>query len=127
MKKAAVAIALIALAQSAAYLVRSEPSTPDGIGSLIAAYKSVAPLLPVDGVVGFVDTSPNVDVNTVNYYVAQQALAPRVLSREIGAEAEFVITTTAAPQDVTTPPALDGFTLVGAGEGNVRVFRRRGP
>ncbi len=112
---------LIALAQSAAYLVTAGPSPPDGIGSFIAAYHSVERFLPPDGVVGFVETSANVEFNAITYYVAQQALAPRVLSRETGATAEFVVTTPGAA-DVDRIPALAGRRLVGTGDSDVRVF-----
>jgi hypothetical protein len=120
-------LVLIALAQSAAYLVTAGPSPPDGIGSLIAAYDSVERLLPPDGVVGFAETSADVEFNTITYYVAQQALAPRVLSREAAADAEFVVSTPGAPADAGKLPALAGCRLVGTGVGDVRVFRRGPP
>ena len=117
-------LVLIALAQGATYLVTAGPSPPDGIGSFLAAYRSVERFLPPDGVVGFVETSADVEFNTITYYVAQQALAPRVLSRQAGATAEFVVTTLGTPADGGGSPALAGCTLVGTGDGGVRVFRR---
>jgi hypothetical protein len=78
-------------------------------------------------VVGFLETSPDDEFNTITYYVAQQALAPRVLSRQAAANAEFVVTTPGAPADVAASPALAGCRLVGTGDGDVRVFRRGPP
>lgn len=127
MKKFCAALALIALLQSAAYLVRSGPPKPDGIGPILDAYRSVRPLLPPHGVVGFVDTAPTAEFNAINYYLAQQALAPRVVSLETGTEAAVVITATGAPESVIDLPALKDFQLVGTAGGYVRVLRRKEP
>jgi hypothetical protein len=119
-----VVLALAALAQSVSSVVRRPPTPPDHIGSILAAYESIAPLLPPDGLIRFVDTSPDVDFNTVNYYVAQQALAPRVVSRESHVESDFFITTTGSPADAGGAAPVAGLALVGTGASDVRVFRR---
>jgi hypothetical protein len=118
------ALASIALLQSAAYLVRTGLPKQDGIGPILDAYRSVAPLLPPHGVVGFVDTAPDAEFNAINYYLAQQALAPRVVSLEIGTGAAVVITTTGAPDSVMDLPALKDFRLTGTGAGFIRVLRK---
>lgn len=117
-------LALIALLQSAMYLARLGPPRQDGIGPILDAYRSVAPLLPPHGVVGFIGTAPDAEFNTLAYYLAQQALAPRVVSLEVGTGAAVVITTTGAPDSVTELPALKGFRLAGTGAGYVRVLRK---
>lgn len=121
------ALAFVALLQSAGYLVRTGSPKQDGIGPILAAYHSVAPLLPPHGLVGFIDTAPDAEFNTVNYYLAQQALAPRVVSREIGAGTAVVITATGAPESVTDLPALKGYRLTGTGGGYIRVLRKEQP
>jgi hypothetical protein len=120
-------LAFIALLQSAASVVRCGPPKRDGIGPILAAYRSVAPLLPPHDVVGFVETAPDAEFNTINYYLAQHALAPRVVSREIGAGTVVVITATGAPESVTDLPALKGFRLIGTGGGYIRVLRKEQP
>ena len=128
MKIAIVVVASVALAQSVWSVLKHPGTPPDNIGSILAAYESIAPLLPDDGVIRFVDTAADADVNTVNYYVAQQALAPRVLSREPGVDAEFFITATGAPSDAgAVSPSVARLVLVGTGAGDVRVFRRAAP
>lgn len=127
MKIACVVLAFIAMSQSAAHLLRSGPPRQDGIGPILDAYRSVTPLLPPHGVVGFIDTAPDAEFNAINYYLAQQALAPRVVSLEIGTGAAVVITATGAPESVTELPALKGFRLTGTGAGYIRVLRKNDP
>jgi hypothetical protein len=124
MKYVVVVLALIALAQSAVHVARMPPPPADGIGAVLAAYESVAPLLPADGLIGFVETSADADLNRLNYYLAQHALAPRLLSREPDVAANVVITTPGGPPDAEKVPRLAGFTLIGTGLGEIRVFRR---
>jgi hypothetical protein len=127
MKILAAFLAVIALSQSAVYLVRTGPPREDGIGPILNAYRSVAPLLPPHGVVGFIATAPDAEFNTINYYVAQQALAPRIVSLEAGPAAAVVITATGAPDTVTQLPALKGFRLTATGAGYIRVLRKDNP
>jgi hypothetical protein len=127
MKYVAFTLALVALAQSAAYVARMPPPPDDGIGAVLAAYESVAPMLPAEGVIGFVNTAANDDLNTLNFYLAQHALAPRLLSREPDAATDFAVTATGAPPDVGKTPALARFRLIGTGAGEIRVFRRQRP
>lgn len=123
MKQAAAIMAVIALSQTVSYLRTPGPPPDHGVDGLLAAYRSVEPMLPPSGVVGFLETAADADFNTVNFYVAQHALAPRVLLREAAATAQFVITTTGAPER-SGVAQLDGAVLVGTGAGSVRVFRR---
>jgi hypothetical protein len=120
-------LAVIALLQTAAYLVRTGPPRQDGIGPILTAYRSVGPLLPPDGTVGFVPTAPDANFNAMNYYLAQQALAPRLVSWELVAAADVVITSTGAPDNVTELPALTGFRLTGTAAGFIRVLRKEHP
>jgi hypothetical protein len=124
MRYLVVILALIAMAQSAAYVARMPPPPADGIGAVLAAYRSVAPMLPADGLIGFVETSADADLNRLHYYLAQHALAPRVLSQASDVTANVVVTTPGGPLDAGTVPRLAGFTLVGTGVGEIRVFRR---
>src|SRR5688572_3999979 len=87
-------VALIAIVQTTMHLVSVGPVPRDGIGPILDAYRSVAHLLPPHGSVGFVDTSQDADFNTLSYYLAQQALAPRIVSRDISADTAIVITPT---------------------------------
>jgi hypothetical protein len=127
MKFVAAILAVIALSQSAAHLLRTGPPKEDGIGPILNAYRSVAPLLPPRGVVGFIATAPDTEFNTINYYVAQQALAPRIVSLEAGPSAAVVITATGAPDTITELPALKGFRLTATGAGYIRVLRKDTP
>jgi len=127
MRNVVAAVTLVALGQTAGHLIMLGPPTPDQIGPLLAAYESVEGMLPAGGSVGFLATSQDEVLNTVNYYVAQQALAPRVLTRDLGSTTEFIVTTTGIPQDGGGHPALSGFRLAGTGVLDVRVFRRRQP
>ena len=124
-KIGAVLLALIATGQTIAYLVSAGPVPADGIGPILKAYRSVADFLPPDGLVGFIGTSKDDDFNGINYYLAQQALTPRVLSWKNAADASIVITTTGAPPNVSSIPALQSFALIGTGEGEIRILRNR--
>ena len=124
MRKLAVTIGSIAIAQSIWHLVTAPPPVADGIGGLISAYRSIAMFLPPHGVVGYLETSPDPDFNTVNYYVAEQALAPRILSREATATADIVITTTGSQNEASSQTPV-GLTLMATGPSNIRVFRRQ--
>ena len=117
-------VALIAVAQTGSYLVHLGPSTPDGVGSLLAAYESVSELLLSSGVVGFVNASHDEHFNSMNYYLAQHALAPLIVIRDWGASVQFIVTTSQAPAGAARVVALDGFVLVGTGTRDVHVFRR---
>ena len=124
-KIGAVVLALIATAQTIAYLVSAGPVPADGIGTILKAYRSVANFLPPDGLVGFIGTSKDDDFNGINYYLAQQALAPRVFSWKNDAGANIVITTTGAPPNASSNPALQSFVLIGTGDGEIRILRNR--
>ena len=101
--------------------------TPDQISQMRAAYRQLTTYLPASGEIGFLMTTDNQTFNSANYYVAQYALAPRVVVLPIGSHVRFVITGVNAPPGIDRMPVLEGFELVGLRDMGVRVFRRAKP
>jgi len=102
-------------------------ATPDQISQMRAAYRQLTTYLPASGEIGFLMTTDNQTFNSANYYVAQYALAPRVVVLPIGSHVRFVITGVNAPPGIDRMPVLEGFELVGLRDMGVRVFRRATP
>jgi hypothetical protein len=99
----------------------------DQITQMLAAYRKLPTYLPAAGEIGFVATTGDPTFDSANYYVAQYALAPRVVVLPIGPHVRFVITGVNAPPGIDRTPALQGFELVALRDMGVRVFRRAGP
>jgi len=101
--------------------------TSDQISQMLAAYRKLPTYLPAAGEIGFVTTTGDPTFDSANYYVAQYALAPRVVVLPIGPHVRFVITGVNAPPGIDRMPVLQGFELVALRDMGVRVFRRAGP
>jgi hypothetical protein len=99
----------------------------DHIGPGLDLYRAVSANLPAAGAIGFIATTDNSLFNTANYYVAQHALAPRVLLNPSDAKVEFVVTGADAVRNITSDPKLHGFQLVAEYDRGVKLFRRIRP
>jgi hypothetical protein len=66
-------------------------------------------------------TTANPVLNSGNYFVAQYALAPRVLLNPFDASVRFVVTGVDAPAAIGNHPRLKGFELAGIRAGGVRA------
>jgi hypothetical protein len=99
------------------------PARPDTVDQLMTAFRAAGPHLPARGTVGYVGPSaPTVSDGEIRY-IAQYALAPRLLVDDLANQAVAI-----------APPALDarrsaeiiaqGWTAGPALDGGVRVYRR---
>lgn len=132
MQRTAVRIAaLLTIVFAAWQALTAQPAvrdvTSDHVTQMLAAYRQLTTYLPASGEIGFLMTTDNQTFNSANYYVAQYALAPRVVVLPIGPHVRFVITGVNAPPGIDRMPVLQGFELVGLRDMGVRVFRRAGP
>lgn len=132
MQRTAVRVAaLVTVMFSAWQALTAEPPVREAISDQVtqmrAVYSQLTTYLPASGEIGFLMTTDNPTFNSANYYVAQYALAPRVVVLPIGSHVRFVITGVNAPPGIDRTPPLQGFELVGLRAMGVRVFRRAGP
>lgn len=97
----------------------------DDIGRLLALYASVAADLPPGERIGFVSAVSDRAKSGAMMYLAQNALAPRLLDANLAA-VSLVISTPAAPQSLDDDLRLIGFELIGRTPGGIRIYRRRG-
>ncbi len=120
--------ALVTIVFAAWQALTAQPAvraaTSDRVGQLLAAYRKLPPYLPPAGQIGFVSTTADPTFNSANYYVAQYALAPRVVVLPIGPHVRFVITGVNASPDLDRQMAGQGFELAGLRDMGIRVFRR---
>lgn len=109
-------------------LLRLPAGEGDPIDSLDRRFQSVTAALPHTGVVGYL--TPASRETYGGFYVAEYALAPRIIVP--GTDAEFVIVPPEAVPDDEPPVVgsgsrdsrLQGFLLYRAFENGVRIFRR---
>ena len=114
------------LAEDLGFLAR--PTDADPIDALDRRYQAITAGLPATGVVGYL--TPASGETYGGFYVAEYALAPRIVIP--GTDAEFVIVPPeavaadepSAAGSASQDPRLAGFLLSRAFENGVRIFRR---
>ena len=111
---------------SFAYRDASTARSPTaGVGHLMTLYASVAAELPIGARVGFVSLLADRAASGAARFIAQNALAPRLLDSDLTA-VSFVVTTPAAPRgELDDDPRLAGFELLRTSAGGIRIYRRR--
>jgi hypothetical protein len=88
-------------------------------------YASVAAELPAGARIGFVSLLADRAASGAARFIAQNALAPRLLDSDLTA-VSFVVTTPAAPRgELDDDPRLTGFELIRTSAGGIRIYRRR--
>src|ERR1700752_2584152 len=97
MQSSAVRVAaLVTIVFAAWQALTAQPAvrevTADQVSQMLAAYRKLPTYLPAAGEIGFVMTTGDPTFDSANYYVAQYALAPRVVVLPIGPHVRFVIT-----------------------------------
>jgi hypothetical protein len=70
----------------------------DRVGPVLEIYRSLAQDLPASGYIGFEGTLDDAVDGAANYFVAQYALAPRIVVNGFDERAEFVITGVDSPR-----------------------------
>ena len=123
----------LALVQLLAYgdSLRRTPVPPDLIGSARLAFAQLERDLPAADPVGFLPTIGDPTLAAASQYVAQYALAPRVIETSFEGVRFVVAGPTATPQ-TDTDPRLAGYALAavrdgGIPNGQIRVYRRVAP
>lgn len=107
------------------YAVAAAPGeAPGGVDGLMRVYADVALQLPPSERIGFISLIADPKSAGIVAYSAQNALAPRLLDRDLSSVA-LVITTPDAPRSVDDAPRLRGFALVGTSAGGIRIYQRR--
>jgi len=99
------------------------PADPT-VDALLRSYLSVAPVLPPDARVGFLPVTADPTLATTTHFLAQYALAPRVVDLEFR-DVALAVTGPGAPPAVDEDARLVGFELILVSDGGVRVYRRR--
>jgi hypothetical protein len=103
---------------------RVSQAPPDLVGPGLELYRGLVADLPPAGVIGFLESSDNAVFNTANYYVAQYALAPRIVLNGFDSNVRFVVTGVDPNPTIERDPRLDGYELAGVRDRGVRIFRR---
>ena len=99
-------------------------SVTDDVAPLLTLYTSVASRLPAGERIGFVSSVADRARSTAMLYLAQNALAPRLLDPGL-AEVSHVISTPSAPESLDDDPRLTDFQLSGSTPEGIRIYRRR--
>lgn len=99
------------------------PSADPVVGPLLEQYRDLRARVPFDARVAFIQTGTETIAQSMTHFLAQYALAPRVIAQTVDGAA-FVVSAPAAPAATDTDPRLEGFTLVEVGRGGVRLYRR---
>lgn len=97
---------------------------PDNVGEILASYAAVASDLPAVGRIGFLSLIANPTTAGATAFLAQNALAPRLLDPNLTA-VPFVVTTPRAPKTLDDDPRLTSFDLITASPAGIRISRRR--
>jgi hypothetical protein len=97
---------------------------PDDVARLLTLYTSVASGLPPGERIGFVSSVADRARSTAMLYLAQNALAPRLLDPGL-AGVSHVISTPSAPESLDDDPRLTDFHLIGRTPEGVRIYRRQ--
>ena len=100
-------------------------SAADNVGRVLTLYASVAAHLPAGERIGFVSSIAARDESGAAMFLAQNALAPRLLDANLAA-VSLVISAPAAPESLDDDPRLIDFELIGRAPGGIRIYRRRG-
>jgi hypothetical protein len=128
MKSAACAFLTIAAAAWQLLTASEAPrdETAAQIDAALRAYRGLTLDLPADGRIGFIATTPNEVFNAANHFVAQYALAPRLVLRAFDpGQVTFVVTGVNSPANISGHPDLLGFELVAIRDFGICVFRKR--
>jgi hypothetical protein len=99
-------------------------SVTDDVAHLLTLYTSVASRLPADERIGFVSSVADRARSTAMLYLAQNALAPRLLDPGL-AGVSHVISTPSTPESLDDDPRLTDFQLIGSTPEGIRIYRRR--
>jgi hypothetical protein len=94
------------------------------VGPVLNAYRGATRDLPARGRILFVTTSNDPTTSSAQQYLAQQALAPRLVALAIGEEVNAGVTGPGAPAEADARMAAAGFRLVRVTAAGVRVYRR---
>ena len=97
---------------------------PDDVARLLNLYTSVASRLPAGERIGFVSSVADRARSTAMLYLAQNALAPRLLDPGL-AGVSHVISTPSTPESLDDDPRLTDFQLIGSTPEGIRIYRRR--
>jgi hypothetical protein len=100
------------------------PPAEMDVGRLLSYYAGVEPAIPADVRVGFVAGVSEGTDSTAAHYLAQYALAPRVVDTDLATVA-FVVTAPGADARLDADPRMVAFELTTVAGGGVRVYRRR--
>jgi hypothetical protein len=96
----------------------------DRVGPVLQIYRSLASDLPASGYIGFVETLDDPVHNAANYFVAQYALAPRVVVNAFDERAEYLITGVNSPRSTAGDARLRRFVVVRVAPSGVLVLRK---
>lgn len=110
--------ALVALASSPA------PAPTHVVAPVLSAYRTATRDLPARGHILFVATSNDPTASSAHQYLAQQALAPRLVVVGHADEVNAAVTGPGAPESVDADLAAVGLRLVRVTAEGVRVYRR---
>jgi hypothetical protein len=106
--------------------IATAPRGPVGndVDRAVEGYLRVAPIVPKNRVVGFLSFAPDEPTVVMQLFIAQNAMAPRVLARSLD-QAAFVVTAPNAPELADEDPRLAAFERISRGPEGILVFRRR--
>ena len=90
---------------------------------IVGYYSALAPSIDAGLRVGFIGAGPDPTAAGLAHFLAQYALAPRVVDESLAA-VTMAISAPGAPASLDGDPRLAGFELERVGEGGVRVYRR---
>jgi hypothetical protein len=122
----AILIVLVSVSALAYRVWTAAPGVSDRADEMRAAYASLAARLPDTTRVGFVTTSPGQPPTSEAWFLAQNALAPRLLGTNLD-EVAVVISMPSAPASLDADPRLAAFELMTTGDKGIRVYHRRTP
>jgi hypothetical protein len=110
--------------QAAANARKPVEQAPAEIDGALRVYRSIRFDLPASGQVGFLSVSDNPTLNSANHYIAQYALAPRVVVSALDDEPPFVVSGINASAAIDADPRLAGYELSAVHDMGVRIFKR---
>lgn len=121
------AFGLLAVSVSSlAFVNHSSPARPaDGVGHVISLYTRVADAVGTNDGIGFLTVAPEPAGAVAVFFLAQHALAPRIVTQDIAAS-KVVVSSPGATSKLDGDPRLSGFSLQKVIEGGIRIYVRNG-
>ena len=114
-----VGIALVAAALAGHAGLKLSRQPPDDARELVECYLELTPALPPSGRIGFLRTTAQEPDASRQYFLAQAALAPRI----VDAASEEVQLVVSGPHG---PATVAGFDLLATASNGARAYGRRG-